>query len=143
MVRSGALTAVSSDRKPLGDADGVVLGELLKANQSVTRLDLGGSACSAEALPGEAPSKKPRCDTMCCSQFESSTVPLTKAEHDALFDSNAQGGNVAKQICLQGSSTNSIGRVLDGFLSEFKLKLKREAAIAAERKAREKDANAS
>jgi hypothetical protein len=49
-LRSGEATEVSAGGKELGDAEGAVLGLLLKRSTSVTRLDLSGCSCSAECL---------------------------------------------------------------------------------------------
>ena len=42
--------AVAMGGKAVGEAEGAVLGELLKANGALTSLDLSGSACAAAAL---------------------------------------------------------------------------------------------
>eukprot|EP00966_Prymnesium_polylepis_P121334 2804358-Prymnesium_polylepis.1 len=47
-LRLGA--AVSSEGKAVGDVEGAVLGAMLEGNGVLTRLELGGSACSARAL---------------------------------------------------------------------------------------------
>ena len=76
-LRSGTATEVCCPAgQELGAARAALLGELLKANTSVTKLDLSGASCTAEALrllaAGVAASSMPLAELL-----------LRGAEHEA------------------------------------------------------------